>query len=385
LIWLAWRQSRAQIATVVVVMAFFAVLLAVTGPQLAHLYVSSAIGTCQGGVAACGAYADDFLTHLFDNDSSIIGRQLYAGSGIANWTVTQAGGYWPLYMFGILVILAAPALIGIFWGAPLIAAELEAGTHYVAWTQTITRTRWLLVKLVLAGLTAVAVTEALSLMEAWWAAPISLAVARGAEYSTMAMNQFNPLVFATHGITPLGYAAFAFALGVTVGMLVRRAALAMALTLGIFAALQVAMPLWIRPLHLFPPDHTLTTLGSWASVDVLARGEGPGQIDSFTLTPGRFGQPEAWIFSVSGAVNTAGEPVSAFPAACRPKLQTGGSAQATNTALLDCLDSQGIRIAVIDQPASRYWAFQAAETAIYFALAVALLGYCFWRIRRRLS
>jgi hypothetical protein len=44
-----------------------------------------------------------------------------------------------------------------------------------------------------------------------------------------------------------------------------------------------------------------------------------------------------------------------------------------------------MRIAVTYQPASRYWALQWIETAIYVALAVALAGYCFWRISRRLS
>jgi hypothetical protein len=33
------------------------------------------------------------------------------------------------------------------------------------------------------------------------------------------------------------------------------------------------------------------------------------------------------------------------------------------------------------QPASRYWAIQLAETAIYLALALALTGFCFWWIR----
>jgi hypothetical protein len=54
-------------------------------------------------------------------------------------------------------------------------------------------------------------------------------------------------------------------------------------------------------------------------------------------------------------------------------------------AMLQCLDSQGVRIAVTYQPASRYWPYQWIETAIYTALALALAGYCFWRIRLRLS
>jgi len=42
--------------------------------------------------------------------------------------------------------LATPALLGIFWGAPLIARELETGTCRLAWNQSVTRTRWLTVK-----------------------------------------------------------------------------------------------------------------------------------------------------------------------------------------------------------------------------------------------
>ncbi len=51
---------------------------------------------------------------------------------------------------------------------------------------------------------------------------------------------------------------------------------------------------------------------------------------------------------------------------------------------LDCLAIHGIRIAVTYQPASRYWAFQWTETAINLGLALALSGYCFRRLNRRL-
>jgi hypothetical protein len=363
LIWLTWRQSRMNAVTAAVVLAGFAVVLAVTGPHLASMYAGSTLGTCRGSIDDCGGFADDFLQKL-------VGSSAYAGSSIAG-----TGTYYLLDLLGIWIILVAPVVIGIFWGAPLIAGEFEAGTHYLAWNQSITRTRWLAVKLTLTGLAAMAVTEALSLMQAWWATPISWAVARGACCSPLAMNQFSPLVFATHGITPLGYAAFAFALGVTAGVLIRRAVPAMAVTLAIFAVLQVGMPLWVRP-HLFPPDQTIAALSSFDSVDVPING------GTLTVIPDGLGsQPEAWVLS-SGAVNTADQPVSAVPAACQELMQTG---KASHPALLDCLDSHGIRVAVTYQPASRYWAFQWTETAIYVALALALAGYCFWRIRRRLS
>ena len=51
---------------------------------------------------------------------------------------------------GFLVIVF-PAIIGMFWGAPLVARELETGTFRLAWTQSVTRTRWLAVKLAVVG------------------------------------------------------------------------------------------------------------------------------------------------------------------------------------------------------------------------------------------
>ena len=59
-----------------------------------------------------------------------------------------------------------------FWGAPLVARELETGTFRLAWTQSVTRTRWLAVKLALVGLASMAVAGLLSLILTWWSSPI---------------------------------------------------------------------------------------------------------------------------------------------------------------------------------------------------------------------
>jgi ABC-type transport system involved in multi-copper enzyme maturation permease subunit len=349
--WLTWRQFRAQAVTAIAALAAFAVILAVTGPHLASLYAASGISGCQP--ASCEQLASNFL------------QQLYA-----------AGTYWVLYLAGVVIILLTPAVIGLFWGAPLIARELETGTAALAWNQSITRTRWLAVKLTLTGLAAMAVTEGLSLMQAWWAAPIGRAVGHGASGTNLAMGQFSSLVFATHDITPLGYAAFAFTLGATAGALIRRAVPAMAVTLAIFAAVQIAMPLWIRP-HLFPARHTVIPVTSLHSISLQ---QGGLNGSSFTLGTGNLpSQPGAWLLS-SGAVNTAGQAASTTPAAC-----TAQSMRNDTPAFFDCLASHGIREAVSYQPASRYWAFQWTETAIYTALTLALAGYCFWRLGRRLS
>jgi hypothetical protein len=338
---LSLLQFRVQAITAAAALAAFAILLAATGPHLAALYAASGIGSCHGG--SCGQLASTFLSQL-------------------------EAPYPLLYLLGVVVILLVPAVIGIFWGAPLVAREFETGTDQLAWTQSVTRTRWLAVKLALTGLAAMAVTEGLSLMQAWWAAPIGRAVGRGGTGTGIAKDRWSSLVFPTHGITPLGYAAFAFALGVTAGALIRRTVPAMAVTLAIFAALQLAMPLWIRP-NLFTPHHTTTTTtGRDISFDNDPQG-------NFRLTTGSLpGQPGAWILS-SGAVNAAGNPVGTAPA-CKQAVQSSESSG------LDCLASHGIREAITYQPASRYWRFQWTETAIYLALALALAGYCFRRLSR---
>jgi ABC-2 family transporter protein len=342
MIWLTWRQFRVQALTAAAALAAFTILLAATGPHLASLYAASTITGCHGGSCATAVHA--FLSRL---------------------AVTSP--YPILYLLGIALILAAPAIIGIFWGAPLIARELEARTFALAWNQSITRTRWLVVKLTLTGLAAMAVTEALSLMYAWWAAPIGKAIGLGSP-SDLAFpfdgGRFNSLIFATHGVTPLGYAAFAFTLGTAIGALIRRTVPAMAVTLAIFAAAQLAMPLWVRP-HLIPPDRTIVTIDS-AQLDF-------GNLTA-TVVPGR---PGAWILS-SGAVNAAGQPVSTLPDACQAAI-----AGLKPSSPGSCLESRGFREAITYEPASRYWPLQWIETGIFLALALALAGFCFWRLGRR--
>jgi hypothetical protein len=366
---LSLLQFRTQAIIALATLAAYAVLLAATGPHLAGLFAADGLDGCRGG--GCANLADYFAGSLVTTPYSV------------------------LFLLSTGIILLVPAVIGLFWGAPLIARELETGTSALAWNQSVTRTRWLAVKLTAGALAAMAVTEALSLMQTWWEAPVSQAVADGAAVG-LAQSRFTQLNFATHGITPLGYAAFAFALGVTAGALIRRTVPAMAVTLAIFAALQVAMPLWVRP-NLAPPDHTVIPV---TSLGAALASPGPGGTSYTLLATGLPGQPGAWLLS-SGPVNAAGQPTNTTPAACillanasagtaagtttGAGTQVGRSAQGqpgTPVDFLDCLAGHGIREAISYQPASRYWRFQLTETAIYLALALALTGYCFRRIRR---
>ncbi|MGI5490017.1 ABC transporter permease [Microtetraspora malaysiensis] len=355
MIWLTWRQFRGSATMMAAVLVVLTAALALTGPNLASDYAA--------GIADCTP--DNTCLDFFDR---------------------FFGEYDILFLALTLVVLILPALIGLFWGAPLITRELEAGTHLLVWNQSITRGRWLAVKLGLTGLAAMTAATASGLAVTWWSDPLD-------KSAVPEMAQMAPVVFGARGIAPMGYAAFAFVLGVTVGMLVRRTLPAMALTLAVFAAIQLAMPLLVRP-HLMPPVTGTFELGR-ENMDGLGGPRG-GSLQIFLRTSAVPGHPGAWVLSSklvdpSGRTISSGDgssgpsstivravPVSTTSGPCSPQgLPEGGC-----TAEINRL---GYRQQAAYQPLERFWPFQWIETGIYALLTLGLAWFSFWWIRRRLS
>jgi hypothetical protein len=71
----------------------------------------------------------------------------------------------------------------------------------------------------------------------WWSRP----------FVTASDNRFSLGVFDLRGIVPVAYALFGLAVGVAAGTLIRRTVAAMAATVGIYAAVRLAVELWARP------------------------------------------------------------------------------------------------------------------------------------------
>jgi hypothetical protein len=354
MIWLTWRQFRTQSAVALAALLVVAIVAAVTSPHLVHLYDAT--------VAPCHRYGDcSTATSAFlRNDQS-----LFSGLGT--------------------VVAVAPFLIGIFWGAPLVARELETGTYRLAWTQGVTRTRWLVFKLSVVGAAGIAVAGLLSLMLTWWASP----------FDKVNMNPFGS--FDERGIVPAGYAAFAFAVGVTAGVVIRRTLPAMAATLVAFVGARVVTSNWLRqrliaPLHIVVPD-----------TQIAASGNGP-------QSPSGAALPRDWILSnqtINGAGRVIGQDgsvgpnggtglnigigskgVTIQPLGSCPKLGFGNGQRgpvAANALVQKCVNQLRVRDLLTYQPASRYWTFQWYETAIFVVAALILAGSCIWWVRRRLA
>ena len=347
MIWLTWRQFRTQAVAVSAALAAFAILLLVTGPHVVALARQSGFGTCHSN---CGASASSFLNLV---------------------TADQLDKL--VYILGAALIIVLPAVIGLFWGAPLIARELESGTFRLAWNQSVTRERWLAVKLGVLGLTSMALAGLLSLILGWWASPIDHAAGIG---STGGIEpRFFPLLFGARGIAPIGYAAFAFTLGVLIGLMVRRTVPAMAITLAVFAIVQIAVPLWIRP-------HLITPVTQHRAADrrqhQRARDE-PERPDRGPCsrrlpacpapgsTPTRSPRPPARRRSAR----------SRRPARrCRRTVPRHASARSRRRTSSRWSSTS---------PPDRYWTFQWLELGIFLTVAILLAWACFWWVRRRLS
>jgi hypothetical protein len=331
MIWLTWRQFRGQAAVTAAAIAVLAAILAVTGPPLAHLSSTS---------------SNDFLSRVSSPDRA-------------------------LWLIGSVAVLAAPALTGLFWGAPLITRELDAGTWRLAWTQT-TRTRWLAAKLGLLAAAAMAVAGLLSLAVTWWASPIDAAIASQKGIlppGLLVFPRLSPELFAARGVVPLGYAAFFFVLGVTTGVVVRRTLPAMAVLLAAFAVVQIGMTTLVRP-HLIAPEQRTEVISAANLLNINVN-------NSVTVVAS---EPGAWV-SAQRTVNAAGQPA-------RPPswvLNCPSRTAATSQACYARLARLGYRQQITFQPASRFWPLQRDETAIYLGLAIIMAGLCTWWTRRLLS
>ena len=249
MMWLTWRQFRAQIIWAAAALTVLASVLAYIRPGLMHLYDTNGIATCDVNTTC-----PTLVTRFLDEVSGIKGL---------------------LYFLGIGLMFAMPAIIGVFWGAPLIAREIDAHTYKLAWNQSVTRTRWLTVKLAVIGLAAMATAGLLSLIVTWYSSPIDQALTLNPRHG-ISLLRLGPVLFETRDVTPIAYAAFAFALGVAAGVLIRRTIPAMAATLVGFAVIQIAMADLIRQ-HLVAPVHTIVALNT-GNIDGIGQAASGGML-----------------------------------------------------------------------------------------------------------
>ena len=332
MIWVTWRQQRAQLVGGAIAIALLGAILLLTGPGIASSFRHSGLASCLSIRGAdCGDLAERFLNQ-----------------------------YNNMWFVGVL-FLVVPAFAGVFWGAPMVAREVEQGTHRLAWTQGVTRRRWLSAKLI--GILAATLVGAaiLSISISRWSYPLVRA----------SDNRFMPPVFDLRGIVVGGYALFAVALGVAAGTVFRRVVPAMAATIGGYAAVRVPIDVWLRKHFMAAKVVTFPFFGKGGAVPDPRIGHGDWVLSS------RIVDAAGHALGANGGID-----FSVIGSQC-PNLQ--GAQFPGRDDMGTCLQHIGARFVNVYQPGSRYWPFQFIELGIFVLLAAGLVAFTFWWVRRRVS
>lgn len=330
---IAWsfrRLRQEMVATAVALVAIGLVAL-VTGRAMYDTFTSGGLSECLAG-ATSRRDCNDLLNQF---DDKFNGLQVL-----------------------IFPLILLPALFGAFVGGPLVAREVEAGTHRFLWTQSVTRQRWLASSSGAAMVFALVVGVLYSLI-AWAWLDVT---------NTVTGDRFSQL-YDFQGVLPIGATLMAAAFGVLAGTVLRRTVPAIATTVGAFIAVRLFVAVVVRPRLMSPvvaafpigPDTPVEGTGAWILSEKAVDAAGH-------------------VYGEGGSLNVTGlaGKCPSLPAVSTGELPPFGSVEA-------CLRELGVHSVVKYQPGDRFWTFQLMESGILVALGAVALGLAFVAIRRRSS
>lgn len=262
MIWVSWRQHRAQAIAclgLLVALTVYAIVLgtsmrtAFSHDDLAGCLARSQGTSCQGAVQA---FTNKFGTLV----------------NVAFWAV----------------LLIAPGLIGVLVGAPLIASELEYGTWRLAWSQTVPRTRWLATKLALVTGGLVLFGAAATAVITWYRAPMDRLT-----------GHFLHNIYDFEGPVLTAYILAAFGFAVLAGLLIRRSIPAMIVAFVPWLAIRLVVEFVFRP-------HFMTPLTLHQVSCTNGCGAGLGSVPQIT---GRIGD---WVLNIGHGHGITYQPADRF-------------------------------------------------------------------------
>ncbi len=303
--WVSWRLQRSETLIAAGILALVVALLVPTGITMASAYHHDGLAACLG------------TNPSYSCNQSIIGFQLR---------------FRPL--FGLLDwFTLIPGLIGVLLAAPFIL-ELENGTYRLAWTQSITRRRWIATKLAVPVATALLIAAALILVTTWWREPF---VDLNGRMETGTYDSEGTVVF--------GYTLFALGLALAVGAVWRRAVAAVTVAfVGYFVA-RIFVDTWLRNRLVAPLKAT------WR-----AAATQPANLDHANVISENGGGPGIVVRQGSGALGAHVHVRAGF--------------------------GPSIMHAVY-QPPSHFWPLQGLETALFGGAALILIAFAAWWTHRR--
>jgi hypothetical protein len=347
MIWTTWRQHRAEATVGAVIVAAIAATMLVVGSVARTRARTAGVPACLRSRADCS----DALEQLH--------RYFH--------TIPPFTG----------ALIALPLLAGMFWAAPLLSREYEAGTHRLAWTQSVSPLRWITVKIgLIFGLVAAGALT-LGLLATWALDPLTPAFS----------GRYNSTWYDIQGVVPVACMLFALSVGVATSALIRRTVPAMAVTLFVYAAARIPVH-WIRP-HLAP----LTTRTLAIPLSGLLQNAGATPQESFaSMVRGGAWLQHAAITGPSGGVIVPNQANLDILTRYCPNLQPINGTGTNTPPRISLTDAaacrphlQGLSLheTISYQPASHFWLLQTVESAVFLVLAALLVTAAVLAVTRR--
>jgi hypothetical protein len=338
MIWQTWRQQRSAAVVAMLLLAGLAAALIVVG----NIARDRARAVGAPGCATSSA-CDNAFSALHNDFHSI-----------------------PPF---IAALVAIPLLAGVFWAAPLISREYEAGTHRLAWTQSVSPLRWMLTKIALVFGVLVAAALGLGLLTSWTLDPLINAFG----------GRYNTVWYDTQGIVPAACMLFALAVGVATSALFRRTIPAMAVTLVAYAAARIPVH-FVRMDFIGMTTRTFTTPMSTLLAQPLGA---PPDAFAAQLSAGDWVHTTTLADSTGHVVEPFAVNLAVLQQYCPALPSRGPIPQSILQTCRARLDGMTLRETVQYQPASHYWLIQAVEAAIFIGAAAALVTIAVLAVTRR--
>lgn len=340
MIWIAWRFQRSVACALALLAVIVIGAVVISGVMQHHAHIQYFAAPCHGHQPATPGRGD-YCGHLAVKLANLITYDNFI----------RAAGY-----------VVAP-LVGALLGLLALASEIDNRTVRLAWTQSISRTRWFGAKVGVGAAIVVIILVPTAIALSWWNGTIG------------EKDLLSPESFSIAGWDLVAYGLFMFALTLLLGVVIRRVGWTLGAAVLLFLVVTLVVPSRVR-------FHLVTPTVRWSEPYVVKKG------NFFPSVSGAF--PDHSRLLVNGPVlrSTLGVPTWSEVSAVSPKVSRCENGYPVKTqseyvkAELACYKKFNVENVSVYIAADQFWTLQLREGLLYLVAGLALTSGGLFLTRR---